>query len=228
MATPAVTGGFTVLTGDTATASYLNSLCQSIVTIAGASKLTGNPTGSTAQTWSEIGLTGNLTFTTGNLDTIQAIQTTSSPTFAGLTVNGSPTITGTATIGSLSLGTVLSIANGGTGVNSKILANQSLTPATVVYASPGASQAVNWASGSSFYITLSANLTITFSNAVDGQVIVIAILNTASNYTVTWPTVKWQSATAPTMTTGAKYDLYSFVYNSTVGGYLGSYVQNLS
>ena len=220
MATPAVTGGFTVLTGDTATASYLNSLCQSIVTIAGASKLTGNPTGSTAQAWVEIGLTGNLQFTTGNLDTIQGISTASSPTFTGVTTSG------LAALNTLTLTNKLAVAYGGTNGTSVATANQSLTPATVVYALPGSTQAVNWASGSAFYITLSANLTISFSGAVDGQVITILILNTASNYTVTWPSMKWTSGTAPTMTVGVHYDLYTVVYNSTAAAYFGAAIQN--
>lgn len=74
MATPAVTGGFSVVNGDTATATYLNSLCQSIVTIAGAGKLTGNPTTSTSQSWQEISISSNLQFTGTTLDLASAVQ----------------------------------------------------------------------------------------------------------------------------------------------------------
>ena len=85
---------------------------------------------------------------------------------------------------------------------------------------------VNWANSNSFYLALNANCTISFTGQQDGQVITIAILNTTSNYTVTWPTIKWTGATAPTMTTGAHYDVYTIYYNATVGAYFGSYVQN--
>jgi len=100
--------------------------------------------------------------------------------------------------------------------------NQNLTPAT----STISASAIDWSVSNSFYKTLSANTTFTFSNAVDGQVITICLLNTTSNYTVTWPTIKWAGGTAPIMTTGAHYDVYTIYYNATVGAYFGSYVQN--
>lgn len=74
--------------------------------------------------------------------------------------------------------------------------------------------------------TLSGNKTFTFSNRTAGQTILVRLTNTASNYTVTWPTVKWVSGTPPTMTTGAKTDIYTFVYDGT--DVFGSAVQNLS
>lgn len=73
--------------------------------------------------------------------------------------------------------------------------------------------------------TLSANTTFTFSNRTAGQTIMVRLTNTASNYTVTWPTVKWTGGVAPTMTTGAKSDIYTFVYDGT--DVFGSVVQNL-
>ena len=60
----------------------------------------------------------------------------------------------------------------------------------------------------------------TFSSSVSGQVINVLITNTASNYTVTWPTIKWQgSATQPVQTIGAKSDIYTFVnFNGSIYG----------
>lgn len=56
--------------------------------------------------------------------------------------------------------------------------------------------------------TLSASRTLTFSNLVAGQTIVMAITNTASNWTVTWPSAaKWLGGTAPTQTVGAHTDV---------------------
>jgi hypothetical protein len=85
---------------------------------------------------------------------------------------------------------------------------------------------IDWSTGSLFTKTLAANSTFTFSNKTSGQTIVVRLTNTASNYTVTWPTVKWTAGAAPTMTTGAKSDVYTFVYDGT--DVYGSVVQNFS
>ena len=100
-----------------------------------------------------------------------------------------------------------------------------LTAATVTVS--GATPNINWASSQKFKITLSANATFTFSNDTDGYDILIAITNTASNYTVTWPAgIKWTAATAPTQTVGAKTDLVGLTKIGTV--IYGAYIQNLS
>jgi len=78
--------------------------------------------------------------------------------------------------------------------------------------------------GGLFTKILSANTTFTFSNATPGQTIVIRLTNTASNYTVTWPSMKWPVQTSPVMTTGAFSDVYTIIYDGT--NYFGSYVQN--
>lgn len=69
---------------------------------------------------------------------------------------------------------------------------------------------IDWSLSPSHSKTLAANTTFTFSNATDGQTINVAVTNTASNYTVTWPTVKWAGGAAPTQTVGAKTDVYTF------------------
>jgi len=119
-------------------------------------------------------------------------------------------------------GSAVGVLYGGTGSTTKAAANQSLTPATTTVSASN----IDWSQGNSFYKALSANTTFTFSNAVDGQVITVAVLNTASNYTVTWPTMKWPGGTAPVQTTGVHYDVYTIYYNATVGSYFGSVVQN--
>lgn len=88
---------------------------------------------------------------------------------------------------------------------------------------------IDWAltvSGGSYTKTLGANTTFTFSNLESGKVIVVRLTNTASNYTVTWPTVKWPGGVAPTMSTGAASDVYTFFYDGT--DVYGSYVQQSS
>ncbi len=88
------------------------------------------------------------------------------------------------------------------------------------------STAIDWATGKVFSKTLGANTTFTFSNTTDGQTIVVALTNTASNYTVTWPTVSWAGSSAPVQTTGAKTDVYTFIKIGST--FFGSYVQNLT
>ena len=48
-----------------------------------------------------------------------------------------------------------------------------------------AASSIDWAAGSSFSKTLSANTTFTFANTVSKQSITVAVTNTASNYAVT-------------------------------------------
>jgi hypothetical protein len=78
--------------------------------------------------------------------------------------------------------------------------------------------------GGLYVKTLSTNTTFTFSNMTAGQVINVRLTNTASNWSVTWPTVKWPGGVTPTMTTGAKSDIYSFFYDGT--NIFGASVQN--
>jgi hypothetical protein len=111
--------------------------------------------------------------------------------------------------------------------------NQNLTPATNTVTS-GASPSINWTLGNSFDLTLTSATaaTISFTGAVDGQVITIAIHQPASGTptTVSWSgvsTIKWSGGTAPTQTaTLSKTDVYTIYYNATAGAYYGSYVQN--
>lgn len=72
-----------------------------------------------------------------------------------------------------------------------------------------ASTVIDWSLSRLYSKTLSANTTFTFVNATDGLELEIAITNTASNYTVTWPSgIKWVGGSAPTQTTGANTDVY--------------------
>lgn len=86
---------------------------------------------------------------------------------------------------------------------------------------------INFSTGNVFIKTLSANSTFTFSNALDGQTIYVLLTNTASNYTVSFPaSVKWAGNSTPTMTIGAKQDLFSF---TKIGSnYYGSVIQDFT
>jgi hypothetical protein len=136
--------------------------------------------------------------------------------------NGTSAMTASTTIPTTALSGTLPIANGGTGQTTAAAAQRALTPAT----STISASAIDWSASNSFYKTLSANTTFTFSNAQDGQVITVTLLNTTSNYTVTWPTITWSGGTPPTMVTGANYEVFTIYYNATAGVYFGSYISN--
>jgi len=81
-----------------------------------------------------------------------------------------------------------------------------------------ASSAMDWSLSNTFSKTISANTTFTFATSTSGQMVTVAITNTGS-FTVTWPTVSWVAGTAPTQTTGAKTDIYTFIkVGSTIYG----------
>jgi hypothetical protein len=86
---------------------------------------------------------------------------------------------------------------------------------------------IDWSTGYVYRKTLSGNTTFTFSNATDGKTIVVAVTNTAGNFTATWPVaVQWTNGTEPTLTLGAKTDVFTFVdVNGTI---YGSVAQNFS
>ncbi len=87
-----------------------------------------------------------------------------------------------------------------------------------------AALAIDWSVASSFTKTLAAGgNTITFSNQVAGQVIVVRLIGAAS--TVTWPTVKWAGGTIPTQTASG-HDVYTFFYDGT--STYGSVVQAMA
>jgi len=159
--------------------------------------------------------------------TAAAAGTFTSLTATGTTTIGSSTGALQAASGVVSVGT-LSIGNGGTNSTNQQGANQNLTTATSTL-TQGSSITVNLATSNTFYLSLGASSTITtFSNPVDGQVVTIEVKQNGGTFTLTWPSsVHWSGGTAPTMTsTTGKYDVYTLVYNSTLGFYFGSYVQN--
>lgn len=101
-----------------------------------------------------------------------------------------------------------------------------LTAELIIAAQAISASAIDWATGAMFTKTLAANTTFTFSNQVSGQTIIVRLTNTASNYTVTWPAVRWAGGAAPTMTVGAFSDVYTFIYDGS--NVYGSAVQNMS
>ena len=85
---------------------------------------------------------------------------------------------------------------------------------------------IDWSAANTFALTLNANLTTTtFSNAVSGETITVAITNTASNFTVTWGnSIKWVGGSQPVQTVGAHTDVWTII--AINGTFYGSAVQN--
>lgn len=92
-------------------------------------------------------------------------------------------------------------------------------------ANTGTAITVNLANGTIQILTLTGNATITMPTAVSGKSFVIYLKQDGTgSRTVTWSTVAWPSATAPTITgTASRMDIYSFFsdgskwYGVTVG-----------
>ena len=82
---------------------------------------------------------------------------------------------------------------------------------------------VSWSSGSVYWLSLNDNTTLTFSGAVDGQSLTLFVKQNVGSKAITWPTILWPSATAPTLTTTAgKTDIITLVYIGGVYyGFLG-------
>lgn len=81
---------------------------------------------------------------------------------------------------------------------------------------------VDWSLSNCFTKKLSANTTLTFINRVAGQSIMLRVTNTASNYTLTFPStdtvgnsVLWSGSTIPVLTTGARSDIFTIFYDGT-------------
>lgn len=143
------------------------------------------------------------------------------------------------TVQSLMASDLVSIAITG-GHNSDTNTSQSAVPMTGAIAVPPPnvvvrpfpssvipSTVIDFSLGRLYSKTLSANTTFTFVNTASGYELEVALTNTTSNYTVTWPAgIKWVGGSAPTQTVGAKTDIYRFRQIGTV--IYATVAQNLS
>ena len=104
-------------------------------------------------------------------------------------------------------------------LTNKTLTNPTITnyTETLYSANTGTAITVDLANGTVQKLTLTGNATITMPTATAGKsfVMILAQDGTGSR-TVTWSTVVWPSATAPTVTsTASKRDIFSFFSDGT-------------
>lgn len=101
-------------------------------------------------------------------------------------------------------------------LNAQGLVDQSMVGGLVVL-TYAATVAVNWSKGAAQKITLTGNVTFTFASPVAGTHYLLELTqDSTGSRTVTWPTIRWQGGTAPTLTTtAAKTDLIVLIYDGT-------------
>jgi hypothetical protein len=140
---------------------------------------------------------GSLTLTSPNFSTIVNTGTLTLPT-------STDTLVGRATTDTLT---------------NKTLTNPTVTNyvETLYTANTSTAITIDLANGTVQNLTLTGNATITMPTAVAGKSFIIILSQDATgSRTVTWSTVSWPSATAPTITsTASKRDIYSFFSNGT-------------
>lgn len=104
-------------------------------------------------------------------------------------------------------------------------ANNYFTPAPLYPPTPSITGTdIDWSTGVQFKVTLNSSRTFTFSNAADGQAIVVVVTAVGGVNAVFPATVVWPGGLAPTQTAN-KTDIYTFmkvgsvIYGSAVSGY---------
>lgn len=180
--------------------------------------------GSSGQVLTSGGGTAAPTWTTPTTGTVTSVALTVP---AIMSVSGSPVTTSGTLAVSLATQSANTVWAGPASGAAATPTFRALTVADETIATQAVSaSSIDWTTGYIFTKTLSANTTFTFTGQLTGQTIVVRLTNTASNFTVTWPSVRWAGGSAPTMSPGAVSDVYTFINDGS--NFYGSVVQNMS
>jgi hypothetical protein len=199
------TGGIVSVAGSPITGSGTLAL-----TVAGTSG--GVPYFSSGTAWaSSAALAANALVIGGGAGAAPATTTTGTGV---LTFLGTPSSANLLSAMTDDTGTGLLVFN-----NAPALTNPTVTNyvETLYSANTSTAITVDLANGTVQNLTLTGNATITMPTAVAGKSFIIILSQDATgSRTVTWSTVSWPSATAPTVTsTASKRDIFSFFSNGT-------------
>jgi len=199
--------------------TYASSTTVLATTAAGTTTtvLHGNAAG--APTFGAVSLTADITGTLAPANGGTGVSNN-----AAMTVTGSGnfaytrTLTGATNVTFPTTGTLSTLAGTETFTN-KTLTNPTVTNYVETPFSANSSTAITIAltNGTVQIITLTGSATITMPTAVSGKSFIMFLRQDATgSRTVTWSTVNWASATAPTITsTASKQDIYSFFSDGT-------------
>jgi len=203
----------TITLGNTAiqlgnTVTTLNNMTMANVTISSVFTAITPAQGGTGLT--AVGTAGNVLTSNGTAWTSTAPTAQTYPGAGIANSTGSAWGTSYTTSGS---GTVVALNNTPTLTNPTVT-NYTETPFT---ANSSTAITIALTNGTVQIITLTGNATITMPTAVSGKSFIMFLRQDATgSRTVTWSTVNWASATAPTITsTASKQDIYSFFSDGT-------------
>ena len=163
---------------------------------------------------------GNVILTGANISGTANISTLEVTANAG--VGGNVAISGniSALNGFVTIGnTTVGLGNTAASVGNVTVANTTVTNYTetvVAIGNSGTSQTLSLTNGTVQTVTMTGNCTFTMPTATAGKSFILIINTGAGSYTGTFTSVKWPSATAPTLTTTAsRWDILTFVADGT-------------
>jgi len=163
---------------------------------------------------------GNVTLTGANVTgtaNISALQVTTNVSVGGnVSVSGNiSALNGFVTIGNTTVG----LGNTTASVGNVTVANTTVTNYTetvVAIGNSGTSQTLSLTNGTVQTVTMTGNCTFTMPTASAGKSFILIVSTGAGGFTGTFTSVKWPSATAPTLTTTAsRWDILTFVADGT-------------
>ena len=202
--------------------SQLDQNFATAITIGNTAVYLGNTTASLGNvTLTNVTISsGNVTLTGANVSgtaNISTLQVTANASVGGnVAISGNiSALNGFVTIGNTTVG----LGNTAASVGNVTVANTTVTNYTetvVAIGNSGTSQTLSLTNGTVQTVTMTGNCTFTMPTATAGKSFILIINTGAGSYTGTFTSVKWPSATAPTLTTTASnWDILTFVADGT-------------